>query len=562
MPNDDQADAANKFAREKMGAKADVAAPGFKGRVLDGGGGGGEGGAEPPEYDYIKLPGEGRPLGQFARDMGRICKENALYRRETVPVTINPETGAMEAIIPARFRTYVEDFAVPFVAKYDKKEEAWDDVPKTMTQDVASGVLAADQFVYQLHRLDRVNQVRMPVTRKDGVIELLPVGYDKESNVYTMPSDVELRDMPVEEARLLIDELLKEFPFGDEVDGVSRSKAVAIAGMVSFFGAGLQRLNASRMNFVYSANSSRSGKSLLARIAVVPVLGNIESQTLSDSKEEFRKLLDSEAMASSPCIFLDDLEGNIKDTTLNAFMTASVWSGRMMGSQKKFKAPKVSQVFLTGNNLTVSPDISNRSLLCELYMKEADPQARKVKRVIDEHTLGRDDMRSDILSALWAVIKYWDEQGRPKCDRPFAGFQEWSDIFGGIIMCNGWGSPLARPDTAHSGDTEMRDMRDLVEILVKEMGDEDAKDYEFAYLGKLCVENSLFTWMIDYDERAGAVVGERNIELKSKSKSILGKLWTGRYGGRIFELSDGCRVEFGTRGKNRQKVYEVRVLNR
>lgn len=557
--SDKQIDAANAFARGKIGADADVGSKQFKGEVLDGGDGGdGEG---QPQYEFIQLPGEDRPLGQFSRDLGRICKAQSIYRRETVPVTINPENGQMEAITAARFRTYVEEFCVPYINKWNKHKEEYEEKVKTMTQDTAGGVLQSDQYVYQLNRLDRVNHVRMPIRRKDGRIELLEEGYDTESNVYTMPSDVEIREMPVEEARQVIDSLLKEFPFGDHDDeGFSRSKAVAIAGMLSFFGSGLQKLNAARMNFVYSANSSRSGKSLLARFAIVPVLGNVESQTMSDSKEEFRKLLDTEAMASSPCIFLDDLEGNIKNTTLNAFMTASVWAGRMMGSQKKFKAPKVSQVFLTGNNLTLSPDISNRSLLCELYMKEADPQARKVKRVIDEHVLGQSDVRSDILSALWSLIQHWDKEGRPGCDRPFAGFQEWSDIFGGMVICNGWGSPLARPDTDHSGDTEMRDMLDLVEILVDRMGTVEEMDFEFSELGKICVENSLFTWMITYDDRPGAVVGERNIELTSKSKSICGKLWTGKYGGRIFVLRDGRRVEFGTRGKNRQKKYEVKIL--
>ncbi|MDQ8206205.1 hypothetical protein QEH52_01695 [Coraliomargarita sp. SDUM461003] len=557
---DDQTDKANAKARELLGKEADAPAPGFEPRVLNGGETTGDG--ETPQFEFIKLPGEGRPLSQFADEMGRVCAERDVFRRETVPCTINPESGAMEAIVPDRFRTFVEDFAVTHVDKWSKAKEDFIKLPKTMTKDVAGGVLSADQFIYKLKRLDRVNNVRMPVMRRDGRIELLPEGYDRESHTYTMPSKIEIRDMQPEEARKVIDSLLQEFPFGDfDEHGFSRSKAVAIAGMLGLYGTCLLGLSGRRMNFVYTANSQRSGKSLLAQCAITPVTGGSEVQTIPDSKEEFRKVLDTEAIASSPCIFFDDLEGNIKNNTLNAFLTASVWTGRLMNSQKKFKAPKVSVVYLTGNNLTLSTDISGRTLLCELYVKEADPQARKVKRVIDEAYLSRDDVRGDLLSAMWALVQHWDAQGRPKPDRTIRGYEEWSNIFGGIIECNGWGNPLLRPDTAHSGDTEMTDMLDLVEYLVDELpAGETERDYDFQELGQICVESSYFTWMIDYTERSGEFPGSKVYELKPKSKAILGKMWTNKYGGRIFTMRSGQRVEFGSRGKNRQKKYLIQLL--
>lgn len=564
MGKNDQTDAANKFAREMAGAKVDPKKSTGDYRVLDGGDDDGKGGSDRPTWEFIKLPGEGRPLSQFARELGSICKEGPIYRRETVPVTINPEDGGMEAIIPDRFRTFVEEFAVTHIEKPMKDEHGeteWVKRPQTMTKDCAGGVINADQYVYQLRRLDRVNKVRMPVMRRDGRIELLPVGYDAESHVYTMESGVEIRDMPVAEARAVIDSLLKEFPFGDfDENGYSRSKAVAITAMLSLYAAGLQRLNANRLNFVFTANSQRSGKSLLAEIAIIMSCGEAEVKTLGENKEELRKVLETEALASSPYIYFDNLEGNIKNPTLDAFMTASVWSGRLMNSQKKFKAPKVSQVFLTGNNLTLSTDLANRTLLCELYVKEADPQARAVKRVIDGSYLQRDDVRGDVLSALWALIKNWDAEGRPRPERPIRGYEEWSNIFGGIMIANGWGNPLSRPDTAHSGDSEMTDMCDLMEALVEEMGMYAERDFEFAELGKICVEKGFFQWMLDWDERSGSVPGERIIELKPKSKAILGKMWTGKYGGRIFVLRDGRRVEFGSKGKNRQKKYLMQIL--
>lgn len=554
--SDEQTDAANKFAREKGGKAVEVPDSGFQGRVVGNDTDGGD-----SEYEFIQLPGPGRPLGQFATEMGRICKERDIFRRETVPVTVNPETGQMEAVTPDRFRTLVEDFAVPCKSKYSKIKDDYIQLPETMTKDVAGGTLTADQFIYQLRQLNRVNHVRMPVMRRDGKIELLPDGYDEKSHIYTMPSEVEVRDIKHKEAVKIIDTILKEFPFGDFDDtGYSRSKAVAIAAMVSLYGANLQSMSARRLNFVFTANSQRSGKSLLAEIAIIATCGEAEVQTMSENKEELRKVLETEALASAPYIFFDNLEGNIKNQALDAFMTASVWAGRLMNSQKKFKAPKVSQVFMTGNNLSLSTDIANRSLLCDLYVSEADPQARSIKRVIDHSYLSRPDVRGDLLSAFWALIRHWDDDGRHRPERTIRGYEEWSAIFGGIVEASGWGDPLQRPHTDHSGDTEMRDMMGLIETLVLDMGANEEMEFDFAKLGETCVKNGHFEWMLDWTERAGEFPGERKIDLKPKSKSMLGRMWSGKYGGRIFVLQDGRRVQFGFRGINRSKRYRLRIL--
>lgn len=554
--SDEQTDAANKFAREKGGKAVEGPEQGFQGRVV-----GADADGDEPEFEFIQLPGPGRPLGQFATEMGRICKEQDIFRRETVPVTVNPETGQMEALTPDRFRTFVEEFAVPCKSKYSKIKEDYIKLPETMTKDVAGGVLTSDQFIYQLRPLNRVNHVQMPVMRRDGKIELLPEGYDKKSRIYTMPSDVEVREIKHNEGLKIIDSMLKEFPFGDfDENGYSRSKAVAIASMVSLYGANLQGMSARRLNFVFTANSQRSGKSLLAEIAIIATCGEAEVQTMSENKEELRKVLETEALAAAPYIYFDNLEGNIKNQALDAFMTASVWAGRLMNSQKKFKAPKVSQVFMTGNNLSLSTDIANRSLLCDLYVSEADPQARAIKRVIDHTYLSRSDVRSDLLSAFWSLIRHWDAKGRPKPERQIRGYEEWSAIFGGIVECSGWGDPLQRPNTDHSGDTEMRDMVGLIEKLVLDMGANDEQEFDFSKLGETCVKHGHFEWMLDWSERSGEFPGDRIIELKPKSKSMLGRMWSGKYGGRIFVLQDGRRVQFGSRGINRSKRYLLRIL--
>jgi hypothetical protein len=546
----EQSDALNKFARDRLGAKADASAGGAPHLTVLGDQAATE---TEPQITWVRLPADGYQLSEFAREVGRIAKTNGVFRRDRIPVTVDYESGDIVEMSAERFRTYVERQMVTYKFK-NLGDDGQIKVRSTMGVEVARGVLSADCFVEQQRALDRVNHVRMPAMREDGRIELLPEGYDESTRTFTMHSDVMIDEaMPLDRAREVLDALLSEFPFGDWEDGKSRSKAVALAAMMGVYGAGLQELSAKRMNFVYTANSQGSGKTLLAQIAVVPVWGKARIQSRPDNREEMRKVLDTAVANAAPYVFFDDLEGNLKDNTLNAFMTASVWSGRVLGTQRQFAAPKMAMCFLTGNNLTLSTDIARRTLLCELYVEESDPQARTVKKVIDEHWLDRVDVRKDLLSAMWSVIRHWDLAGRPACSRVLRGYEEWSRIFGGIVEWMGWGNALEPAKTENAGDTEWVDMQELVRNLVLDMGTEKAKEYDFSELLDCSRETECFSWLIE-----GKLNKDNEFEATAKCRSALGKLWSGKYGGRVFVVN-GQRVRFGVRGRNRGRKYRIEI---
>ncbi|PAW76833.1 MAG: hypothetical protein B9S32_13930 [Verrucomicrobia bacterium Tous-C9LFEB] len=496
-------------------------------------------------------------------------------------MTVNRETGRVEEMDPYRFRSYVEDHMVCFVKKWKDEESGKDKyLVKTMGVDIARSTLASDVFRYQQRRLQRVNQVRLPVMRKDGRIELLPEGYDEESETLTVKSGIDYNEeMTLEEAKAIIDDLLKEFPFGDwkadneenraaNTVGQSRSKAVSVAAMLSVFGAGLQSLTARRLNFIYTANSVGSGKTLLGQVAIVPVIGSSNVQVIPDSKEEFRKVLDTEALNASPVIFFDEVDGFVKYPMLNAFMTAPIWTGRLMNSQKKFTAPKVSTVFLAGNNLDTSPDIARRSLRANLYVEEANVQDREIKKVIDDEYLARPDVRKQILSALWAMVKSWDQKRRPAPPRVQRGYEPWSFIFGGIVYHAGFGDALEQPSQEEAGDPEIADMNALVAALASaniEKGTNHG-EFEFSEIVDCARSINAFEYIMDGREQKDKESGEVWFEMTSKARSVFGKLLGGKFGGRVFmvkvkngEESVLTRVRFGVRGKNRQRRYAVTI---
>lgn len=562
----EQADAANAVARAIGGGMVDPNSTGTAAPATN----------KKPEPIKVRLPSEGYQLSLTAKELGAIVRTNGVFKRDAVFVTIGRDDRGrpmFEELCAQRFRTYVEKLCV--TGKWRNGGEDGPPVFKAMTMsaEVSAGVLKTDAFKEQQRPVRRINEVPFPVMRGDGRIELLAPGYDEETRIFTVESGVKVReDWTLEQSIAFFRALYKEFPLAERKDdGTCRSEAVIIAALLSLWGIDLLGPLTSRLHFFVTANSQRSGKSLIAKSIIAPVCGIPHARTKPESSEEMRKELAAAALGGRPYFFMDDLDGLLKSQELNAFMTSAGVGGRMLGGLSEFSAEKQCVVFITGNNLSLSPDIENRTLRCSLYEEQFDMHARQVSRTIDEEWLLRPDTRSDILSALWAIIKSWDKAGRPEGKRVLKGFERWCRMFGGMVMHAGFGDPCEQPpadDT--SGDSDSADMKALVEVLVADMekrpGSLDLnapwtpptkKTFEFQDLVDACLENSCFEWHMDGAWKEDKKTGEKWLELNQRSKSWLGKHWSGSAGGRIFRLKDGRMVRFGAKGKNRQKRYVV-----
>jgi len=355
-------------------------------------------------------------------------------------------------------------------------------------------------------------------------------------------------EMTLEQSRDILDELLGEFPF---VDG--RSKAVQVAAMLSLFGLNLLSRQAQVPMFVYTANTSRAGKTLLLKTVVVPVMGTAAVQTLSGEEEELRKVLDSVVREGSPYLALDNLKRRVNSPALEAFTTSATWSGRVLGQTGMFEMAKQTVVLVTANHAQVSTDIAGRALFVDLWVAEADPQAREIRRVMDDAYLSRPDVRQRILSAMWGLIRHWDAQGQPAGTRRLAGFEEWGRVIGGIVLASGYGDPLAAPELVNAGDPDAQDMQTLVKLLADK--DQPEEGFEFSVVVDVCLASGLFEGLLDGKwVRPGG--GDKEFELSPKGRARFGKLLIG-YEGRVFRFKDGSAIRFGKRGRNHARRYRV-----
>jgi hypothetical protein len=106
-------------------------------------------------------------------------------------------------------------------------------------------------------------------------------------------------------------------------------------------------------------------------------------------------------------------------------------------------------------------------------------------------------------------------------------------------------------------------MRTLVAELARSIDTEKGEkmaEFTFDELIETCVENSCFSWMIKGKWKTPKDE-PKYFDSDPDTNARMGKLWASKYGGRMFTLKDGVRVQFGKRGKNRHRRYQVTLVS-
>jgi hypothetical protein len=309
--------------------------------------------------------------------------------------------------------------------------------------------------------------------------------------------------------------ILREFPFADWKEVVipdceggtgepvrqSRSQAVQVAAMLSLFCMALIPKGANRMGFIYNANSQRSGKTLLAKLAIMSVCGVFKAQPWKGNEDDLNKVLDAEMIAGSMYICFDNVRGYMGSQTREGLMTAPQWTGRVLGKTQMFTAENRMNLFITGNDCIVSPDMAHRCLICDLFVEQGDVQERQVENLIDEVWLMDRENRRCILSALWGIVRAWGMAGKPKAAsfgfKPRLGFERWGEIIGGVVGHAGFGNPLERVQLESAGDSEERNIRKLIDRMRDVALGENRGEFSFQQIVDFCHEDGLFDYMLD-----------------------------------------------------------------
>lgn len=355
-----------------------------------------------------------------------------------------------------------------------------------------------------------------------------------------------------------------------------RSFRVHIGAMLNQYCAAFFPPGINRMAFAYSANTPRSGKSLLAKMGIIAVHGWPSAQTLpmSDKKvdeTELRKIIDSVVSTGSPYLFFDNVRGHIESQALEAFLTVPVWTGRVFGSNTKtFRAENNCTLVITGNDLNLGSDLRNRFLLCDLFVAEAEASERKINTPIEDKWIY--DHRAELIECLQALVENWNNLGRPGAIgnvRP--GFETWCHVIGGIIAAAGMGDLLASPTIEASGSVEEQHAKNLAHALAADLtAEEPERKYKTSDLANLCYRFGWFNWQIDGKEETvqtkspdGEVISETlSVKLTPKSRSSFGytvKKYAPEHMGRTWKLAPGKIVRLQSEGEDHKKRIIARL---
>ena len=482
-----------------------------------------------PQVDITK------PISHVARTLGQVLRRVNIFIQGDTIVTVDEITGDTKPMRADRFCSWVEEYVAIVKPKEDGMKAT------SMNTDMAGRVLVAGQFRAGLRKLAAVHSVRLPVWEEYGkTVRLLDAGYDERTQVYTVDALPYPLDMEPTAAVAFLLDIVKDYPWSDEGKlQDKRSLAVHLAAMMGNFVRLLFDEGTQKPVIVYNGNQPQTGKSTLARMSLSPVYGVPEDKALPKSEDELRKELDAFAMARRPYMFLDDVGGHLRSHLLNRFITSPMHTGRKMGTGELFTAPNVTQVFITGNGLTLSPDLARRCLIVDLFYA-GEARGRKFERIITDALLAQDSTREQFLAALWALVRNWQDCGCNRHDNLLPSFEEWSAIVGGIIVEAGFCDPIkAAPELAM--DEQGEAFKRLFCALASDLPTDTEKKH-FTTTDCRAKGEELDIWET-------LVVG-LNDELKGfgrrlKDKGLLGRHWVDDHG-RWFEFGDKKKIGKGS----------------
>jgi hypothetical protein len=531
----------------------------------------------------IRIPSDMRELLDFAKECGKeLSKEARLFRRDQVTVLINFEKRRLDSLSAQAFRSVAQRHIKFFKFKTvenEAGEKSQTTIVKNLSTEISLGLLHAPDFVFRLPPIDRVNETRLPVMCADGTIRLLEPGHFAERGIFTFDDGLKLDDqMPFETAKEIIDKEWRYFPFPNP-----RSKAAAIAAQLTMFCPNLLPRCALRPGFIYTANSTGAGKTLAAKMAIIPVVGHAATRTLP-RREEQKKVLDIFALQAASYIFFDNIRGEIAGEDIEQFITSAILKGRVLGESTEFMVENVSTIFLTGNQSRTSRDMQERCLFVELFVQEADVTDRTIPNdsIIDDGYLASPETRARVLSALWSFVRSWAAAGKPGPKTVMPRFEAWSNVVAAIVSHAGYGDPVSRAEVLAIGNTELRDMRDLIAVLapresailstIVDIPDSEhverspenpplkmgEAELTFSDVIDKVIELGLFA---DVQVRSGRSREDMIIDgqVTPAGKSHFGKMLTA-YDGRFFSI-ERKMIKFEVRGRGTSRRYAVIVID-
>lgn len=315
--------------------------------------------------------------------------------------------------------------------------------------------------------------IEAPTLRPDGTV-LEEAGYDAATALLLLPS---MTFPPVpksptrEDAAAAVAQLLEvvvDFPLASPEHKAAWLSAV-LTPLARFAFSGPTPLN------LFDANVRSAGKSLLVDVTAEIVAGRPAARTsATDDDAEMRKRITSIAIAGDPIVLIDNVLGALGTPSLDAALTATNWSDRLLGTNVTPTWPLYATWYATGNNVVLNGDTTRRTLHVRLESPEEKPELRQdfVHPDVGAYVRAR---RPELVIAALTILRAYCAVGRPDQALPSWGsFEGWSRLVRHALVWAGAADPgSTREELQDEADRDAGALADLVagwEVLVNQLG--------------------------------------------------------------------------------------------
>lgn len=336
--------------------------------------------------------------------------------------------------------------------RYNVRKKEW--TPTDPPRNVAATIISRDGE-WTFRRLAGV--ITTPTMRPDGTI-LSEAGYDDVTQLLLLdpPALPEIPEKPTRDdalqAKEVLRELLKEFPFADEA-----SHSAALSAIITVVARGAVPVAPMHAT---TAPVAGSGKSFIVDIAAFIGTGDRAPVIAAGrTEEETEKRLVSALLNGQAVISIDNVNGELGGDLLCQMIERPIVSVRPLGSSKLVKIDSRACVFATGNNIQMLGDMTRRVILCSLDPDMERPELRQFRS--DPLAMIAAD-RGKYIAAALTICRAYASAGYPAQRKPLASFEDWSRVVRSAIVWLGCADPVDTMEAARSDDPVTSSLRALL----------------------------------------------------------------------------------------------------
>lgn len=346
--------------------------------------------------------------------------------------------------------------------------------------------VALDSVVWRnkLRHVSRILTVPIPILYENE-LTFPKEGHDERFDTWLPYGAPKINEtMEIDEAKDIIFEIYKEVAFegttiGDEDEKEksdktekNQNKTNAIAHLLSAFCQGLYPTWNTRTPIAfYVGNQPGVGKDCTALIPAIVMEGDatentaISTENKDSNDSELRKLFTGLIKEGKRRYHSSNNTGHISNTTLEAFSVSSKWGDRLLGGNLNIALPNEIFISMSANRgYTISTDFKRRHIAISLSSDRENINDRQFERPLIHEWVKK--KRSDILSALYTLVRKWFNAGKPTGNCNFMSFSSWAKIVGGIMIHNDLGNPcIINEDVSVATDKITTDIKQLFELV-------------------------------------------------------------------------------------------------